>query len=286
MSITAQDIQNEGFEHSLRGYDVEQVDVFLERVAQEVDAMNLTISQLNAQVSAAEGSAGADPQELKTANERADKAAAELKKAQKRAEEATARADAAEAKLKKAQKRAEEAEAKVEPLEAELAEKNEMDNTISQAFISAQRSADALKEEARAEGERIYREAEAKARAFIREALAKKAAIYQEIDALQKSADDFRSRYIAMVDDFSVEAKEKFADMEPPQIPDGIVNDMLPDIENINVNEGSEDEEEEAPAADKAPSAAARPAAKPSVKPQTEKSGKSPKVNPNAIPNI
>ena len=53
MSITALDIQQQGFEHSLRGYDVEQVDVFLERVAQEVDGLVTENEQLKEQLEAA-----------------------------------------------------------------------------------------------------------------------------------------------------------------------------------------------------------------------------------------
>ena len=53
MSITAMDIQQQGFEHSLRGYDVEQVDDFLERVATEVGEMTKEIDDLKAQLAAA-----------------------------------------------------------------------------------------------------------------------------------------------------------------------------------------------------------------------------------------
>ena len=240
MTITAQDIQTVGFEHSLRGYDVEQVDEFLEHAAQEVDAMNRQIAELTGKLSAAQTELAAaretpvaTPEELAEANARADRAAEELDKANAKVTDALIRAEDAESKLKVALARADKAEKQVEPLRQQLAEKNKLDNAISQAFISAQRSADALKEEARAEGERIYRESEAKAREFIREALAKKASIYNEIDALQKSSDEFRQRYIAMVEDFAAQAKEKFADMEPPEIPDGIVNEMLPDIESM-----------------------------------------------------
>ena len=251
MAITSQDIQEEGFEHSLRGYDVEQVDVFLERVAQEVDVMNRTIEQLNLQLANASAKPAVSSDALDAANARADIALADAKQAKAALAEATARAEETERKLNAALKRADAAERQLAPLQAELEEKTEMDRSISQAFISAQRSADALKEEARAEGERIYREAEGKAREFIREALAKKAAIYNEIDALQQSADSFRESYVAMVDDFAVQAKEKFANMEPPSIPDGIVNDMLPDIESLTPAEQPEqaeadDEEEKA----------------------------------------
>ena len=61
MSITALDIQQQGFEHSLRGYDVEQVDVFLERVAQEVDALVTENEQLKEQLESAAAQPAADP---------------------------------------------------------------------------------------------------------------------------------------------------------------------------------------------------------------------------------
>ena len=50
MSITAKDIQEQEFEHSRKGYDVEEVDVFLERVAVEVDAMTRQNQELRARI--------------------------------------------------------------------------------------------------------------------------------------------------------------------------------------------------------------------------------------------
>ena len=133
MAITMQDIQDEGFEHALRGYDVGQVDVFLERVANEVDAMNKQIADLESQ--------------LKEAKDELAKTRGELAEAN--------------------------AEAKIEPMQERLEEKKSLDNAIAEAFIAAQRSAAQIKEDARIEGDRIYRESEAKAREFIRESLAK-----------------------------------------------------------------------------------------------------------------
>lgn len=233
MSITAEDIQKIGFEHSMRGYNVEQVDEFLEHVAQEVDLMNRALAELKGRLEAAQEAPKAAPGEVEEAEARAKSAAADAEAATSKAADALVRAEEAEAKAAAAIKRAEAAEAQLEGLQGQLNEKNELDSAISQAFISAQRSADALKEEARAEGERIYRESEAKARAFIREALAKKASIYTEIDALQQSSNEFRQRYIEMVENFAMQAKDQFSNMEPPQIPDGIINEMLPDIESM-----------------------------------------------------
>ena len=40
MAITSSDIQNQSFKIERRGYDVDEVDVFLERVASEIDDLN------------------------------------------------------------------------------------------------------------------------------------------------------------------------------------------------------------------------------------------------------
>ena len=50
MAITAEDIHNQSFSIDRKGYDVDEVDVFLERVADEVDAMNKQIADLQNQV--------------------------------------------------------------------------------------------------------------------------------------------------------------------------------------------------------------------------------------------
>lgn len=157
MALTPMDIHSKEFAHALRGYDVGEVDAFLEEVRLELD--------------------------------RAQRAAAEYAR----------RAEAAEAKA---------------------ASYVGMENTINNAFISAQQSADAiraaaeaeglsLREAARSEGERVYREAEAKARDIIREALADRERITAEADRLQASEDEFRARYIALLDHFYAEAKKK-----------------------------------------------------------------------------
>ena len=49
MAITASDIHNQSFSIDRKGYDVDEVDVFLEHVADEIDILNDTIAQLQAQ---------------------------------------------------------------------------------------------------------------------------------------------------------------------------------------------------------------------------------------------
>ena len=229
MSITALDIQQQGFEHSLRGYDVEQVDVFLERVAQEVDGLMTENEQLKEQLEAA----SAQPQ-TEGAEERI--AAAE---AQAQAQAAVEQARAIAAQAQAAEEELAAAKAAVADLQAKLAEKGSMDLTISNAFISAQKAADAmlaeakssadnLREEARAEGERIYRESEAKARDFIREALLEKQRIIDETAALSTSCESFRAQYRALLEHFSTEADRMFTDTNPPVISEATIQASLP----------------------------------------------------------
>lgn len=263
MGITALEIQQVGFEHSLRGYDVEQVDVFLEKVANEVDAMNKQISELTEQLAEAQGAAEAatdaaveeteqaaapqiDNEQLILLQSRVDRAEAALLDAQNRASQAEDAVKDAEARIKVAEANAAEAESQLAPLKQELQEKEDLSATIAQAFISAQRSADALKEEARAEGERIYREAEAKAREFIRQALQEKQRIINEIDALENSRTKFRNDYKKLLVHFTNDAENEFHDLRAPQIPDNIINELLPKAEDIKVSLDEQANEEPA----------------------------------------
>ena len=245
MAITKEDIQNEGFEHSLRGYDVEQVDVFLERVASEVDEMNLRIADLEGQLSKAQDQLkqanekletlgdAASSEELKAATEREKETRIELEQAQSKIADAIVRAEQAESRMREAEARANSAEAKIEPLQEQLAEKSKLDSAIAEAFIAAQRSAEQIKEEARTEGDRIYRESEAKAREFIRESLAKKASVNNEIETLQASLHKFKIEYLAMLDRFTNQAKGEFNDIEAILVSDEDINAVLPNIEDM-----------------------------------------------------
>ena len=245
MAITKEDIQKEGFEHSLRGYDVEQVDVFLERVASEVDEMNLRIADLEGQLSRAQDQLkqandklatlgdAASSEELKAATEREQETRIELEQAQSKIADAIVRAEQAESRMREAEARANSAEAKLEPLQEQLAEKSKLDSAIAEAFIAAQRSAEQIKEEARTEGDRIYRESEAKAREFIRESLAKKASVNNEIETLQSSLHKFKVEYLAMLDRFTTQAKGEFSDIEAILVSEEDINAVLPNIEDM-----------------------------------------------------
>lgn len=237
MAITMQDIQDEGFEHALRGYDVGQVDVFLERVANEVDAMNKQIEDLESQLKQAKDELAKTREELAEASAAPLTSPAELEQAGLVERELRSELEIAQGRLAAMTVRAEEAEAKLEPMQEQLGEKNKLDNAIAEAFISAQRSAAQIKEDARIEGDRIYHESEAKAREFIRESLAKKAAIDNEIQALSDYAQKFREQYLDMLERFAAHAKEEFNSLTTQGVTEAQIDAELPKLKPRSTRE-------------------------------------------------
>ncbi len=250
MAITMQDIQEVGFEHALRGYDVGQVDVFLERVANEVDAMNKHIADLESQLKEAQEELGKTRGELAEASAASLSVPNELEQANLVERELRSELEIVQDRLAAANKRADDAESKIESMQGQLEEKKSLDNAIAEAFIAAQRSAAQIKEDARIEGDRIYHESEAKAREFIRESLAKKAAIDNEIKALSEYSQKFREQYLDMLDRFTAHAKEEFSNLANQNVTEDQVEAELPkiDMRSIRVSETVEPvvEEEEA----------------------------------------
>lgn len=233
MALTKQEIQEVGFEHSLRGYDVAQVDVFLERVAVGVDEMATHIANLETQLDGAKKELAAAHAQLAEQEENPQADPAALEQATLAERELKAELEAANDRLAAATIRADEAEAKIAALTEQLEEKNRLDSAIAEAFIAAQRSADQIRESARAEGDRIYRESEAKAREFIRESLAKKAAIDSEIESLEASAEKFRTQYLEMLERFTAHAQEEFECLDTYDVSDERVDAELPDIDSM-----------------------------------------------------
>ena len=50
MAITSEEIHNQSFTVDRKGYDVDEVDVFLEHVAAEIDGLNAEIDELTARI--------------------------------------------------------------------------------------------------------------------------------------------------------------------------------------------------------------------------------------------
>lgn len=172
MAITPADIQAQTFSEAKRGYDPAEVDVFLEQLASEVDAMLNKIVDLKTRLTATE-------QELAAAQAQAQVAVA-----------APAPAPA--------------------PAPVASPEYTATASQISAALIAAQQSADNIVAEARENADRIRNEADAKAREVIRQALNEKQNELAEIDRLKASREEFKAEYLKLIQHFMDEAQNEF----------------------------------------------------------------------------
>ena len=187
MAITAADIQNVSFSIDRKGYDVDEVDVFLERVADEIQAMTDQIAELKAK---AEAPLFEQP-------------------APSEAAEVAPIADSAEFEAKAA-----EYEARIADLEAQLAEKAANDSAISQALIVAQRSADEVVANARTEASNIIKDADEEADRIIGKAESDRLKIAEAIRQLENDRNDVRAGYRDMLADFMADAQKKLAEID------------------------------------------------------------------------
>jgi cell division initiation protein len=184
MSITAAEIQEVRFGEVKRGYDPDEVDEFLERVAADVDTLSRALGEAASRIKAAEERAAA---------------------AEKRAEEAAL-------SPAPAPKPAFDDFVPLAPPQPEAEKESDVSaEIISKAFIAAQKSADSLVEEARKEAEKVYREAESKGRDIVREALAGKQKTLEEVDRLRESSEQFRTEYLSLLKHFQADAQKRLS---------------------------------------------------------------------------
>lgn len=177
MAITPADIDNMTFsEDKKHGYNVEEVDAFLNQVSAEVDAMLQKIADLKGRLNNSEQQLAAAQAQI-----------AQLKEASTAAPvEVVAAAPASDITASERQ--------------------------ISQVLIVAQQSADKLVADARTNAENIRNEADQKAREVIRQALAEKQNELDEIDRLKQSREDFRAEYKKLLQHFMDDADSVFPD--------------------------------------------------------------------------
>ena len=171
MAITPADIQAQTFSEAKRGYDPAEVDVFLEQVSAEVDAMLAKIVDLKGRLTNAE-------QQL----------------ADTQAQLAQAQATPAPAA----------------PVQPAVHDYSASERQISAALIAAQKTADTIVADANDSAERIKSEADAKAREVIRQALAEKQTELEEIDRLKASREQFKSEYLKLIQHFMDDAQNEF----------------------------------------------------------------------------
>lgn len=198
MAITAAEIQNVSFSIDRKGYDVDEVDVFLEHVAEEIETMNQRIEGLVAELDEKEAA-------LEAASAFADVAVD--------AEEQKTVAVSAPVQVEESADVA-ELKSKIADLEAQLAEKTANDSAISQALIVAQRSADEVVANARAEASNIIKDADEEADRIIGKAEADRTKIAEAIRSLEAERSDVRAEYRDMLANFMADAQKKLAEID------------------------------------------------------------------------
>lgn len=172
MSITPADIQQMRFKEARKGYDPGEVDVFLETLAAEVDAMLRKIADLKGRLTNAEQ---------------------QLAQAQSRLASQPVAAPA------------------LQPQQPQAAPSyGATEQQISAALITAQQSADRIVGDAKVEAGKIRDEAESKAREVIRQALEEKKSEIAEIERLKASREEFRASYMKLIQHFQDDANATF----------------------------------------------------------------------------
>lgn len=208
MAITAEDIHNQSFSIDRKGYDVDEVDVFLERVADEIDEMNNIIAQLESQLDNAYAQeedrfGGFDtPATIEPVDYQEEEVAdATMAMAPIAEEEVVAVVDESEK------------DARIAELEAMLAEKNANDNAIAQALIVAQRSADEIIANAKGDAEEIVKNARAERDRILDKAELERQKIQDAINRLEDSREEIRGDYQDLLADFITEASRRLAEI-------------------------------------------------------------------------
>lgn len=207
MAITSADIQNQSFKIERRGYDVDEVDVFLERVSSEIDALNNEVTQLRNQ----------------------------LKEAQKKSSQAapTSRPSTTSTKGSSDSATLAQKDARIAELEAKVKECKNEDSAIAQALIVAQRTGDEIVSKAKAEAEQTRQNGEEEARRILDKANAEKERIIEHINELNESRQLVREQYQDLLKEFISSATKRLSEIGG-EVTEGFI---LP--ENIKNEESS-----------------------------------------------
>ncbi len=180
MSITSEEIHNQSFSIDRKGYDVDEVDVFLEHVADEIDGLNNEIVYLQGKLDENKFGGFDRPASDQSASTN------EL---------------------------VTEKDARIADLESQLEAKKADDNAIAQALIIAQRSADEIISNANVRAATTIKEAEEEARRIVDKAEADKQKVLDAIKKLEDDREDAREAYKDLLTDFIGDATRKLAEI-------------------------------------------------------------------------
>lgn len=190
MAITASDIHNQSFSIDRKGYDVDEVDIFLEHVADEIDLLNEQILRLEQQLDEGkfegfEDDGYVEAPEREVIVEKADTSYLESALAEK--------------------------DALIADLRAQLEEKKANDYAIAQALIVAQRSGDDIVAKANAQAAETVQDARDEAQRILDRANADRQAVVDAIRKLQDDREDAREEYADLLNDIIADATRKLA---------------------------------------------------------------------------
>ena len=188
MAITSEDIQNQSFSIDRKGYDVDEVDVFLEHVADEIDALNARIAELESGADFEEVNDPFAPSAIEETIDEAPEAAYTDEDLNER-------------------------DQRIQELENQLREKKANDSAISQALIIAQRTADDTIARAEVQADQIIADANDRADDIIARANATKQEIITETKQLDDDCEAMRDKFQDILKDFINDATNKLADI-------------------------------------------------------------------------
>ncbi|HIT51785.1 MAG TPA: DivIVA domain-containing protein [Candidatus Aveggerthella excrementigallinarum] len=194
MAITSGDIHNQSFSIDRKGYNVDEVDVFLEHVANEIDLLNEQIDQMGQRINELTAAAEQHEAELAAAQEAAASVEHEV---------APLPVDATP----------DEKDERIAELERKLEERKLDDNAIAKALITAQRSGEEVIAKAKADAETMRQDAEEEARRILAKANGEKQRIIESIDSLQKDREDVRAEYSSLLRGFISSATKTLSEI-------------------------------------------------------------------------
>lgn len=183
MAITSAEIHNQSFSIDRKGYDVDEVDVFLEHVADEIDGMSAQISQLENQLDDGKFDGFDMPARVEAPAVVADDAVLAEK------------------------------DERIADLERQLEAKKADDNAIAQALIIAQRSADEIIANANAQAAATIKDAEDEGTRIVDKAEAERQKVLDAIKKLEDDREDVREDYKDLLTDFIGDATRKLAEI-------------------------------------------------------------------------
>lgn len=209
MAITSAEIHNQSFSIDRKGYDVDEVDVFLEHVADEIDGLNQQIASLQSQIGE-DTFAGFD-RPATFDDEAFDEPEPEPEHA---AEQDDQPADSIDPTIL-AEKDAAIAErdARIAELEKQLESKKADGNAIAQALIIAQRSADEILANAKADAAATIKDAEDEADRILDKAENDRQKVIDAIHKLEDDREEAREDYRDLLNDFITDATRKLAEI-------------------------------------------------------------------------